>query len=150
VVRARILAPTSAVVAVMVVAAANGATPPAQIRITDAQTSYLYVPSSNGGRPGSVEIVKQQLYNPTLSRSSIGHASLICTFLDARARNCTGTYVLPKGSLVVAGAISSRLLYEIAVVGGTGLYDNARGSLTVTSTDLRPRRREVLLFRLSG
>jgi hypothetical protein len=150
VVRARILAPTSAVIAVMVVAAANGATPPAQIRITDVQTSYLYVPSANGGRAGSVEIVKQRLYNPTLSRSPIGRVSLICTFLDARARNCTGTYVLPKGNLVVAGAISSRLLYEIAIVGGTGLYDNARGSLTVTSTDLRPRRREVLLFRLSG
>jgi hypothetical protein len=150
VVRARILAPTSAVIAVMVVTTANGATPPAQIRITDVQTSYLYVPSSNGGRAGSVEIVKQGLYNPTLSRSPIGRASLVCTFLDARARSCTGTYVLPKGSLVVAGAISSRLLYEIAVVGGTGLFDNARGSLTVTSTDLRPRRREVLLFRLSG
>lgn len=149
-VRARILAPTSAVIAVMVVTTANGATPPAQIRITDVQTSYLYVPSANGGRAGSVEIVKQGLYNPSLSRSPIGRASLICTFLDARARSCTGTYVLPKGSLVVAGAISSRLLYEIAVVGGTGLYDNARGSLTVTSTDLRPRRREVLLFRLSG
>jgi hypothetical protein len=150
VVRTRILAPTSAVIAVMVVTAANGATPPAQIRITDVQTSYLYVPSANGGPAGSDEIVKQRLYNPTLSRSPIGRASLICTFLDARARNCTGTYMLPKGSLVVAGVISSRLLYEIAVVGGTGLYDNARGSLTVTSTDLRPRRREVLLFRLSG
>jgi hypothetical protein len=149
-VRARILAPTSAVIAVLVVAAANGATGPAQIRITDVQTSYVYVHSANGGHAGSVEIIKQRLYNPALSRSPIGSASLICTFLDARSRSCTGTYVFPKGSVVVAGAISSRLLYEIAVVGGTGLYDNARGSLTVTSTDLRPRRREVLLFRLAG
>jgi hypothetical protein len=45
--------------------------------------------------------------------------------------------------------IQSRLLFEIAVVGGTGFYDNARGSLTVTSTHLRPRR-EVLVFRLAG
>jgi hypothetical protein len=149
-VRGRILAPTSAVVAVMVVAAANGATGPAQIRITDVQTSYVYARAANGGPAGSVEIIKQRLYNPALSRSPIGSASLVCTYLDPRARSCTGTYVFPKGRVVVAGAISSRLLYEIAVVGGTGLYDNARGSLTVTSTDLRPRRREVLLFRLSG
>jgi hypothetical protein len=90
------------------------------------------------------------LYNPAQSQSSIGSASLVCTYLDARARSCNGAYTLPKGSLVVAGTITSRLLYEIAVVGGTGLFDNARGTLTVTSTDLRPRRREVLVFRLTG
>jgi Zn-dependent M28 family amino/carboxypeptidase len=144
------LTPAMAVIGVVVVATAQGATGPAQIRITDVQSSYTYVPSANGGRPGSVEIIRQRLYNPTLSQASIGKASLLCTYLDARARSCTGTYALPKGNLVVAGAIQSRLLYEIAVVGGTGLYDNARGSVTVTSTDLRPRRREVLVFRLTG
>jgi hypothetical protein len=147
---ARILAAAIAVIAVTVVATANGATGPAQIRITDVQTSYARVPAANGGAAGSVEIVKQRLYNPALSESSIGSASLVCIYLDARVRNCSGTYALPKGNLVVAGTISSRLLYEIAVVGGTGLFDNARGTLTVTSTDLRPRRREVLLFRLTG
>jgi hypothetical protein len=85
-----------------------------------------------------------------VSEAPIGRASIMCTYFDARERNCTGTYVLPRGTLVVAGAIQSRLLYEIAVVGGTGLYDNARGTLTVTSTGLRPQRREVLLFRLTG
>ena len=49
----------------------------------------------------------------------------------------------------MSGAITSRLLFEVAVTGGTGLYDNARGTLTVTSTGLRPRR-EVLIFRLAG
>ena len=75
---------------------------------------------------------------------------MMCTYFDPRERTCSGTYFLPKGSLMVSGTIQSRLLYEIAVVGGTGLFDNARGSLTVTSTGLRPKRREVLLFRLSG
>ena len=37
----------------------------------------------------------------------------------------------------------------IGIVGGTGLYDNARGTLTVTATHLRPRH-EVLIFRLVG
>jgi hypothetical protein len=149
-VRGRMLASTIVVIGVVVVNTADGATPPAQIRITDVQASYVRVPSANGRSAGSVEIIKQLLYNPSLSQSSIGNASLVCTYLDTRARTCTGTYALPKGNLVVAGAIASRLLYEIAVVGGTGLYDNARGTLTVTSTDLRPRRRELLLFRLAG
>jgi hypothetical protein len=149
-VRARMLASAIAVIGVVVVGSADGATPPAQIRITDVQTSYLRMPAATGGSAGSVEIIKQRLYNPSLSESPIGSSSLVCTYLDKRARTCTGTYALPKGNIVVAGAIASRLLYEIAVVGGTGLYDNARGTLTVTSTDLRPRRRELLLFRLAG
>jgi hypothetical protein len=147
---ARILTPAIAVISVVVVTAAHGATGPAQIRITDVQTSYARIPSASGRAAGSVEIIKQRLYNPTVTRASIGSASLLCTYLDAHARTCTGTYSLPKGSLIVAGTISSRLLYEIAVVGGTGLFDNARGALTVTSTDLRPRRRELLVFRLAG
>lgn len=146
----RALALAVVLAAAMVVTAAHGATGPAQIRITDVETSYARVPSAHGGIVGTVEVVKQRLYNAALSRSPIGRASLLCTFLDARARTCVGTYVLPKGTLVVTGAISSRLLYEIPIVGGTGLFDNARGTLTVTSTNLRPRRREVLVFRLSG
>jgi hypothetical protein len=141
---------TALTAAVILAATAAGATPPAQIRITDVQASYRYVHSTGDGPAGAQEIVRQRLYNPRISGKQIGHADLLCTYLDAQARTCTGTYALPRGSLVVEGVIQSRLLYEIAVIGGTGLYDNARGSLTVTSTALRPKRREVLLFRLAG
>jgi hypothetical protein len=140
----------TAVAAAVAAAVAYGSTGPAEIRITDVQASYAYVPPAKGGVAGAMEIVKQRLYNPRISSKPIGHADLVCTYLDARERSCTGTYFLPKGTIVVAGAIQSRLLYEIAVVGGTALFDNARGSLTVTSTALRPKRREVLLFRLLG
>jgi len=148
-VHARRVIPAVGSLAVLVVAAAQGATGPAQIRITDVQTSYSYV-AAKGQRAGAVELVRQRLYNPSVSEKAIGRATMMCTFFDARERNCTGTYFLPKGSLVVAGAIQSRLLYDIAVVGGTGLFENARGTLTVTSTGLRPTRREVLVFRLVG
>ena len=39
---------------------------------------------------------------------------------------------------MVGGVIASRLFYELAVVGGTGLYDNVRGILTVTYLDGAP------------
>jgi hypothetical protein len=136
--------------AAAVVGAAPGSTGPAQIRITDVQASYKVVRPADGGAAGSIEIVKQRLYNVRISSRPIGRADVVCTYLDARERTCTGTYILPKGTLVVAGAIQSRLLFDIPIVGGTGLFDNARGMLTVTSTALRPRRREVLLFRLTG
>jgi hypothetical protein len=137
--------------AAMLVAVAGGraATGPAQVRITDRQVSYHLVRPSNGAAVGSTEVIRQRLYNPRVSEAPIGRSSMMCTYLDRRERSCTATYVLPKGSLVVTGAIQSRLLYEIPIVGGTGLYDNARGTLTVTSTHIRPRR-EVLVFRLTG
>ena len=128
---------------------AHGATGPAQIRITDVQTAYKLVRPETGGAAGSIETITQQLYNPSLSRAAIGHSVIVCTLVDPRDRSCTSTYVLPKGTLVAIGALQSRLFYEIPIVGGTGLYDNARGTLTVTATHLRPRH-EVLLFRLVG
>ncbi len=128
---------------------AGGATGPAQIRITDVQVTYRLVRPADGGKPGTVELVKQKLYNPSVSRRQIGSSIMTCTFVDARNRTCVTSYVLPKGTLVASGTLESRLFYEIPVVGGTGLYDNARGTLTVTATHLRPRH-EVLLFRLVG
>ena len=128
---------------------ASGATGPAQIRITDVQLAYWTAPPPGGGKAGTVEMIRQRLYNPAISELPIGRSLVLCTLSDGRDRMCTGTYILPKGSLVVSGALQTRLLYEIPVVGGTGLYDNARGTLTVTATHLKPRH-EVLLFRLVG
>jgi hypothetical protein len=139
----------AAVIASLVAASGGATTGPAQIRITDLQVSRKLVRPAAHGIAGSVEVVRQRLYNPSVTAKPIGRSDLVCTYLDERERSCTGTYFLPKGSLVVAGALETRLLYEIAIVGGTGLYDNARGTLTVTSTHLSPRR-EVLLFRLTG
>jgi hypothetical protein len=128
---------------------AVGATGPAQIRITDVQVADRIVPPQEGGRAGTIETIRQQLYNPSLSRRPIGRSLIVCTFSDGRDRMCSGTYILPTGNLVVSGALQSRLLYEIAVIGGTGAYDNARGTLTVTASHLKPRH-EVLVFRLVG
>jgi hypothetical protein len=117
-----------------------------QIRITDTQASYNRVGGSRSVI-GDVEFIKQRLYNLRISQNPIGRADLLCTFIDRSDRNCTATYFLPKGNVVVGGAIQSRLLYEVPIVGGTGLYEGVRGTLTVTATHLKPRR-EVLLFRL--
>ena len=39
--------------------------------------------------------------------------------------------------------------YDLAVLGGTGLYDNARGTMTVTRTARKPVR-DMIVFRLVG
>ena len=135
-----------ALIACAPTAAALALTTPATIRITDVQQSYRRIDGAHG-RPGSVELIDQLLYNAAVTKHSIGRARMVCTYLDDRARNCSATFVLPKGSLVAEGVISSRLFFEVPIVGGTGLYANVRGTLTVTSLGLRPRR-ELLLFRL--
>ena len=148
--RTLLAATAVAAAATSLVAGSGGAsTGPAQVRITDLQVSRHMIRPATGGITGTVEVVRQRLYKPGVTSRPIGRSDLVCTYLDNRERSCTGTYFLPTGSLVVAGALETRLLYEIAIVGGTGLFDNARGTLTVTSTHLSPRR-EVLLFRLTG
>ena len=144
-----LMVPAGVGVALATTLGAHGAVGPSQIRITDVQVSYHLVRPQNGAAPGTVEVITQQLYNPSLSRNPIGRSVLTCTFVDTRNRTCVATYLLPKGALVATGAVQSRLFFEIPVVGGTGLYDNARGTLTVTATHFRPRH-EVLLFRLVG
>ena len=83
-----------------------------------------------------------------MSRSASSIADLVCTYTGPKARQCNGTYTLPKGTLVVAGSIRFRSFFRLAVVGGTEIYDNVRGSLTATKYTKRPRR-EILIFRLT-
>ena len=72
------------------------------------------------------------LFNKRITPISIGHSDITCIDTGTGSSNCTGTYFLPKGKIMVEGVIASRLFYELAVIGGTGLYDNVRGTLTVT------------------
>jgi hypothetical protein len=125
-------------------------TGPATIRINDRELAVTRVDvGSRGTSPGDTEVVRVRLHERGTG-TTIGHSELVCTFVDGRrARVCRGTYVLPKGTLVVGGSLLYRQFYELAVVGGTGLYDNARGSLTVTRTARRPVR-NLVVFRLVG
>ena len=74
-------------------------------------------------------------------------ADLVCTYTGSATRQCSGTYVLPRGKIVVSGSLQFREFYKLAVVGGTEIYDNVRGSMTATLYARQPRR-EILIFRL--
>jgi hypothetical protein len=126
-------------------------TGPATIRITDREVQVTRIDvGTPGTSPGDTEVIRQQLFNLRVTSKSIGHSELVCTFVDSkRMRVCRGTYVLPKGKVVVGGSLSYRQFYDLAVLGGTGLYDNARGSVTVTRTHRRPVR-DLIVVRLVG
>ena len=128
----------------------QASTGPATIRITDLEIAVSRVDvGARGTSPGDVEVVRSRL-RERVTQNTIGRSELVCTFVDrVRSRVCRGTYILPKGKIVVGGSILYSQFYDLAVVGGTGLYDNARGTLTVTQTSRKPVR-NLVLFRLVG
>jgi hypothetical protein len=125
-------------------------TGPATIRITDRQQAMTRVDVGRSGKsPGDMEVVSSRVFQRGTG-ARIGRSELLCTFVDSvRSRSCRGTYTLPKGKLVVGGSILYRQFYDLAVLGGTGLYDNARGTVTVTRTERNPAR-HLIVFRLVG
>jgi hypothetical protein len=130
----------------------TAATGPDFIRITDRQFAYTRVNvGPRGLSPGDQEIIFDKLFNRKITSKPIGTARFICTFITGRTRMCTATVTLPKGELVATGTVRFRQFYDLAITGGTGLYNNARGTLTVIRTTRRPRPvREILYFRLAG
>jgi hypothetical protein len=129
----------------------EAATGPATIRITNVQDTVVRVDvGAKGKSPGDMEIIRQRLFNQRVTTRSIGRSELVCTFMDRRrSRVCRGTYFLPRGRIVVGGSLLYRQFYELAILGGTGLYDNARGSVVVTRTGVHPVR-DRMVFRLVG
>jgi hypothetical protein len=96
---------------------------------------------------GDVLVIRQLLFNKGITKQAIGHSDLVCTFTGRRSRQCSGTYFLPRGKIVVSGSLRYREFFKLAVVGGTDIYDNVRGSMTGTLLARGPRR-ELLIFRL--
>ena len=121
---------------------------PGTIRITAREIGLSVVDRGAPGRgPGDVILIRQFLYNKAIKKAPIGHSDLVCTYTGSKTRQCSGTYVLPRGKIVVAGSLQYREFYKLAVIGGTEIYDNVQGTLTATKYSLRPRR-ELLIFRL--
>jgi len=123
----------------------------AQIRIVDRIVDVESVDVGRRGKsPGDMEIVRARLFDRRVRTRQLGRSELVCTYVDSgRNRVCRGTYFLPRGKLVVGGSLRFFQFYDMAVVGGTGLYDNARGTLTITRASRSPVR-NVVLFKLVG
>jgi hypothetical protein len=121
---------------------------PGTIRVTDTLVKHIHVDGGSRGRgAGDIDFYREQLFNRGITPEPIGHSDVMCTATGTGSANCSGTYFLPKGKLMVEGVLASRLFYELAVVGGTRLYENARGTLTATALGGSPRH-EFLIFRL--
>jgi hypothetical protein len=123
------------VIALVCGATASGSrtlTGPGTIRVTSTLAKHTYVDLGvRGHGAGDVDFYRELIFNKRITPKSIGHSDVSCVSTGSGSTNCTGTYLLPKGKIVVGGVIGSHREYVLAVLGGTGLYENARGSLTV-------------------
>jgi len=143
---------TGIAIAVVALAAGEAAVPapaltgPGIIRITSVQKRFARVDVGRRGySPGDMQITRVRLFNRKLRKRPLGNGQLVCTATGEKFWNCTGTYVLPAGKITVSGAMIYSDFFDMAVTGGTGRYNNVRGTLVVT----RLRRAEKLMvFRL--
>lgn len=128
--------------------AAHALDKPGTITITSNESRHMHVDVGAAGKSvGDLDVYTSLLYNKRIQQKAIGRATMLCTAVSTTSQSCTATYFLPRGEIVVQGVIGSRLIYILAVTGGTELYNNVRGTLTVTSLKRKPSR-ELLVFRL--
>jgi hypothetical protein len=121
---------------------------PGTIRISSRDIDVALINRGSSSRgSGDVLVIRQLLFNKGITKKAIGHSDLVCTYTGRRSRQCSGTYFLPRGKIVVSGSLRYREFFKLAVVGGTDIYDNVRGSMTGTMLARGPRR-ELLVFRL--
>ena len=130
-------------------------TKPGVIRITNREVSRTVVDHGvSGTSAGDQLVITQLLFNNRITTRALGHEEVLCTHLGrggvlgAGSRQCNMTFYLPEGRLVAMGAVHNLLFYMVPVIGGTGLYNNVGGTLTVTFLGGRPAR-QLLLFRLT-
>ena len=147
----RVAAAAAAALAVVVWTdrgASEAGTGAAVIRITGDERRFERVDVGRRGQsPGDTELYIHGLFNRRITSRPIGHSEFVCTVALNGARSCRMTFFLPRGKLVAGGSLRFGGIYQIPILGGTGLYDNARG--TLTGTRLGPRR-YLLYFRLVG
>jgi hypothetical protein len=137
-----------ALLAGLVTSNSSGLTSPGRITLSARAVNLQVVDRGPVGRGAGDLIVKRLLlFNKGIRPRAIGHADVICTYTTRHARQCDGTYTLPKGKIVVTGSYTFGQFHELAVTGGTGIYDNVRGTLTVTLLARNPER-DLLVFRL--
>lgn len=145
---ARVLAAAAVAAAATPVLGAHALDQPGTVKLTSTLVRHIHVDGpSKTTHAGDLDFYREQLYNKGISPTAIGHSDFTCVNTGTGSQSCTGTYFLPRGKIMVGGVIASRLFFELAVIGGTGIYDNVRGTVTVTFLGGIPAK-EFLLFRL--
>ena len=89
--------------------------------------------ASLGTFQGATEVWRTRVF--LLSKAqTVGYGAIACVHVTASIRECWGTYTLPRGLIRVAGQIMNRRSFKVFVVGGSGIYAHAEGTLAANGT----------------
>jgi hypothetical protein len=83
-----------------------------------------------GGKAGRGDLV---IYaNPVFDRhgTQVGSDHGVCTLIGTTQSLCEATLVLPKGQIVTHGPHRGKTGFNVAVIGGTGIFVVVRGTMT--------------------
>jgi hypothetical protein len=122
-------------------------TPPAVLQLLSRETSETAVDvGRHGHSPGDFELATDRLYRADGTGNAIGGDQATIVSVTADLADVRGTFTVPGGTLVVGGSVRFGKPILIAVLGGTGTYADARGTLTITQ---RGAHAAALAFHLS-
>jgi hypothetical protein len=145
----KVLAGFGLLVAALAVPGAQALDRPGTVQVTNRETRHAHVDQgADGTSVGDLDVYTSLIYNKRITPRAIGRETMLCTTVGASSQSCSATIILPRGQIVAQGVIGTRLIYQLAVVGGTGLYNNVRGAVTITSLHRKKPVRELLVFRL--
>ena len=103
-----------------------------RIEVTTRVSKVNRQPLPPTGRAGDLESA-QWLIRDRYG-AAIGDLAIDCRWVISSLRLCVGQLALPLGSVVVAGASRTRFLGQLAIVGGTGNYVGADGTMVFRAT----------------
>jgi hypothetical protein len=114
----------AAVALALVVAGAHALTPgDARIRITGARIETREF--------GAFTMRTYALYNRPAYPGRLGTATVSCLEVAGGMLDCSELLRLSRGTIITRGYVPKAAAYRVlAVVGGTGLYDNVGGEMT--------------------
>jgi hypothetical protein len=127
---------TAAAIAVAAVVAfsAHGGTNSKTMKIVAIQHDFGQVDAGKRGPTrGDSTVFSEEL---RIGGKAVGADHIACTFMGVWPQEtdfCRGLFVLPGGSLIAEGA-AAHGPFTVAIVGGSGRYAGARGTMRATPT----------------
>ncbi len=114
--------------AVVALVHADNPTSPGVARFRETQVTHI----STGVHAGATEVWRTEVWLLQKDQA-VGTGVIACIRADRNTsiRECSGTYILPRGRIQLAGEIISHDSYLLSVVGGSGVYGAAGGVMVV-------------------
>jgi putative NADH-flavin reductase len=116
------------------------------IRLVARGGSSTFVNVRHQPRPGVGDqiILSQPLFSAAHPARQVGHGWVIVTLVGGRVTQDRATLVLRQGQVDVSG-IQAANTFRLAVTGGTGRFQNARGQVSVHLLPGKGNRSQITL-----